>query len=161
MATPITSIKKNELTEEEKQQERLAELQSLIAEQEQALSKILQITGELEEAGVIDAAQAMVNARENLTQIAVDQASREPITNAINHLLNVSSLLTSMDPHITEKLVESVKSGFHEVELYGQNEQKIGMLDLLKSLNDPDVNRAVKFGMHFLKGMGKGLEEKG
>jgi uncharacterized protein YjgD (DUF1641 family) len=29
---------------------------------------------------------------------------------------------------------------------------------LIKSLKDPDVNRAVKFGLHFLKGMGKGLD---
>ncbi len=160
MATPITSIKKTEWTEEEVQGEKLAELQSLIAEQEQALSKILEITGELNDAGVIDAAQAMVKAKENLTKIAVDQASREPVTNAINHLINVSGLLTSIDPDVTEKLVKSVQSGLQEAELYGQNEQKIGMLDLLKSFNDPDINRAVKFGMHFLKGMGKELGEK-
>ncbi|MER2255210.1 MAG: DUF1641 domain-containing protein, partial [Priestia megaterium] len=27
------------------------------------------------------------------------------------------------------------------------------------ALNDPDVNRAIGFGLHFLKGMGKAWEE--
>ena len=41
MAVPITSIKKKELTPEEIKQNKLVELQSLIAEQEQAINKIL------------------------------------------------------------------------------------------------------------------------
>ena len=41
MAVPITSIKKKELTPEEIKQNKLEELQSLIAEQDQALNKIL------------------------------------------------------------------------------------------------------------------------
>lgn len=160
MAAPITSIKKHEWTSEEIQQAKLAELESLIAEQEQALAKILKITGELNEAGVLDAAEAMVKAKENIARIAVDQASREPITNLINHVMNASGLLTSIDPEVSEKLVESVKSGLHEAELYGQNNEKIGIIDLLTSLNDPDINRAVKYGLHFLKGMGKELGDK-
>ena len=46
MAAPITSIKMKELTPEEIQHEKLLELQSLITEQEQAINKILEITGE-------------------------------------------------------------------------------------------------------------------
>ncbi|MED4890220.1 DUF1641 domain-containing protein [Weizmannia sp. CD-2023] len=33
------------------------------------------------------------------------------------------------------------------------------MFGLLKSLSDPDVNRAVGFAISFLKGMGKALQE--
>ena len=28
----------------------------------------------------------------------------------------------------------------------------------MKVLKDPDINRAIGFGLHFLKGMGKGLK---
>lgn len=38
--------------------------------------------------------------------------------------------------------------------------KKIGMLDLVKVLNDPDINRAIGFGIHFMKGLGKGLKEE-
>ena len=30
----------------------------------------------------------------------------------------------------------------------------------MKVLKDPDINRAIGFGLHFLKGMGKGLQEE-
>ena len=75
MAIPITSIKKKELTPEEIKQQKLAELQSLIAEQDQAINKILEITGELDDAGIFDALKAMVKAKDDIAKIAVDQAS--------------------------------------------------------------------------------------
>jgi uncharacterized protein YjgD (DUF1641 family) len=158
MAVPITSIKKKELTPEEIQQQKLLELQSLITEQQQAIYKILEITGELDDAGVLDAVKAMMKAKEDIAEIAVHQVSREPVTNLINHVINASGLLTSLDPEVTAKFVASVKSGLTEAEVHSQNNQKIGALTLMKSLNDPDINRAVKFGFHFLRGMGKGLD---
>ncbi len=30
----------------------------------------------------------------------------------------------------------------------------------MKVLKDPDINRAIGFGLHFLKGMGKGLKDE-
>ncbi|AOV07511.1 DUF1641 domain-containing protein [Sporosarcina ureilytica] len=160
MATPITSINMHKQTPEEMQQEKLAELQSLLTEQDEAINKILEITGELNNGGILDAVQAMVKAKDQIAGIAVDQVSREPVTNLIKHVMNASAGLSAIDPEISAKLVDSVKSGLHEAELYNGNNESIGVLDVLKSLNDPDVNRAVKFGLNFLKGMGKGLDGK-
>lgn len=145
-------------TPEEIQQEKLAELQSLLSEQDAAINKILDITGELDDAGILDAIQAMVKAKDEIAGIAVSQVSREPITNLIQHVLNASAGLTAIDPEVSAKLVESVKSGLNEAELHNGNKEAISTFDVLKSLKDPDINRAVKFGMNFLKGMGKSLE---
>ena len=48
----------------------------------------------------------------------VDQASREPVTNLINHVMNASGVIASIDPEVTAKLAASVKSGLDEAELY-------------------------------------------
>jgi len=160
MARPITSIKLKQQTPEEIQQEKLSELQLLITEQEQAINKILEITGELDDIGVFDAVQAMVKAKEDIAEIAVNQVSREPVTNLINHVMNVSGMLTDIDPGVTEKLAASVKSGLIEAELQDGNDEAVGVFDLMKSLKDPDINRSIKFGLNFLKGMGKGLDGK-
>ena len=40
-----------------------------------------------------------------------------------------------------------------------QSNKKVGILDLMKVLKEFDINRAIGFGLHFLKGMGKGLKE--
>ena len=110
---------------------------------------------------MLDAAQAMLKAKENIAEIAVNQVAREPVTNLINHLMNASSLLTSIrsegNSETCYKCQKRTKgSGVYIVE----SNQKIGVVALMKSLNDPDINRAVKFGLHFLKGMGKELDEK-
>ena len=72
---------------------------------------MIKITAELDNAGVLDALTAMVKARDELAGIAVTQASREPITNLINNLLNMSGLLTSLNPEVTENLKGSISKG--------------------------------------------------
>ncbi|WP_153731379.1 DUF1641 domain-containing protein [Sporosarcina obsidiansis] len=160
MATPITSIKRTERTEMEIQQEKLSELQKLLAEQENSIQKIMEITGELHDIGALDALQAMLQAKEKITGIAVGQVSREPVTNLLNNLMAAAGTLTALNPTTIQKLSDSVQRGLHEAELSNGHDQKIGPLQLMKALNDPDINRAVSFGMNFLKGMGKGLNEQ-
>lgn len=159
MAKPITSIQLKEQTTEERQAEKITELQTMVAAQQQALNKLVEITGELDDAGILDAVKASVKAKDDLTQIAVNQLSKEPILNLIKHVMNTSEALSSIDAETSTKLVEGLKSGLHQAELADGNNTEIGLLDLIRSLNDPDINRAVKFGMNFLKGMGKGLDE--
>lgn len=157
MAHPITSIKKTVLTAEQQQQQKLNELQKLLAEQEEAVQKIVTITGELNDSGILDAVTAMLRAKEQIAKIAVDQVSREPITNLINHVMNASAAFSSVDPAVTTKLVESVKRGLDEAELYRGNGQTVTIFQLMSALNDPDINRGLKFGLDFLKGLGKEL----
>ena len=109
-------------------------------------------------AGVFDALKAMVKAKDDIAKIAVEQASRDPVTTIINHVLNATSVISSIDPNVTSKLAASVKSGLHEAELYIDNGQTVSIIQLMTALNDPDTNRAVKFGLDFMKGMGKSLK---
>jgi uncharacterized protein YjgD (DUF1641 family) len=159
LAEPITTIKRKVLTPEEQQQQKLNELQTLISEQQQTINKMIKITAELDNAGVLDALTAMVKARDELAGIAVTQASREPITNLINNLLNLSGLLTALNPEVTENLKGSISRGIEEAELYKGNGDNVSILQLMTALNDPDINRAVKYGINFLKGVGKGLDK--
>lgn len=157
MAIPITSIKKRELTSEEIKRQKLDELQGLITEQNATIRKILEITGELDDTGIIDALKAMVIAKDDLVKIAVDQTGREPVTNLLNHFMNLSEVVAVIDPEVTAKIGASVKSGLDAAELYRNNGQTVNIIDLMRALNDPDTNRAIKFGLDFLKGMGKEL----
>ncbi len=64
MAAPITAIQKQEWTDEERRQQRLEDLKTLLADNEQAINKILDIVGELNDIGVFEAANAMLQAKE-------------------------------------------------------------------------------------------------
>jgi uncharacterized protein YjgD (DUF1641 family) len=159
MAAPITMIKKHEPTKEELQHQKLEDLKTLLSENDEALNQILAIVGELNEMGVLEAANSMLQAKDEIAKVALDQVAREPVTNMINNLMGVAGALTSLDPETTTKLANSLTSGLDEGNKHLESNKKVGVLDLMKVLNDPDINRAVGFGIHFLKGMGKGLKE--
>jgi uncharacterized protein YjgD (DUF1641 family) len=158
MAVPIKAIQKHELTEEEQQQQKLEDLKALLANNEEALSQIFNIVGELNDIGMLEVANSMLKAKEPIAKIVLGQVTREPVTNLINNMMGVAGALTELDPELTKKLVSSVLIGMDEGNKNLQSNKKIGILDLMKVLKDPDINRAIGFGLHFLKGMGKGLK---
>ncbi|AIY05529.1 hypothetical protein Plano_1564 [Planococcus sp. PAMC 21323] len=159
MASPITQIKKKEWTAEEIRQQKLYELETLIAEQNEALNKLLAITGDLDDAGVLDAVLAMVKAKEGITEVVMGQATREPVTNLINNMMSAAGALTAINPASTERLTSSMVIGLKEAEAQNHNGKKLGLFQMIGAIRDPDVNRAIKFGFNFLKGMGKGLNK--
>ncbi|MED1739835.1 DUF1641 domain-containing protein [Bacillus swezeyi] len=159
MATPITAIQKENKSDEETKLEKLEELKALLAENEDAVSKTMKLLGELNGLGVLDAADSMVQAKEDIAKIALGQLSREPAKNLINTAIAAGGALTKADPEVMGKLLESIIAGTKQGQDFLKDDKKVGVLDLLKAMNDPDINRAVGFGLQFLKGMGKALKE--
>lgn len=158
MAAPITEIH-NPLTEEEEKLQKLEELKTLIANNEDALNHMFKIVNELNGAGVFEAATSMLQGKEQIAKIALEQVTRQPVTNLINTVMGATGALMKADAGQSTKLLSSALAGIDEGNKFLQSEKKIGVLDLMKSLNDPDINRAIGFGVHFLKGMGKELKE--
>jgi uncharacterized protein YjgD (DUF1641 family) len=158
LAAPISAIQKHKLTDEQQKQQKLEDLTTLLSDHEEALNKIMGIVGELNDLRVFEAADAMLQAKEKIAKIALGQINREPITNMINNLMSAAGVLTSMDPELSKKLAGSVAAGMDEGNKHLQSNKKIGIFDLVKGLKDPDINRAIGFGIHFMKGLGKGLK---
>lgn len=160
MAQPITMIHKKVLTEEELQQQKLDELKSLLSDNKEALDKLMGIAGELNDMGVLEAAYSMIQAKDQIAKIALGQVTREPVTNLLNVLMGATGAVMSADPQATEKVVKSSIAGLHAGNDYLNGNNKVGVRDFMKAMNDPDINRAVGFGIHFLKGMGKALKNE-
>lgn len=160
MAAPIQAIQKQELTEEELKQQKLEALKELLANNEDALNQMFNIVGELNDIGMLEAANSMLKAKEPIAKIVLGQVTREPVTNLINNMMGAAGALTELDPELTKKFIGSVLTGMDEGNQHLQSNKKVGILDLMKVLKDPDINRAIGFGLHFLKGMGKGLKEE-
>lgn len=159
MAKPISTIKKNELTEEQKKSQSLESLLSEVAQNKDSLLETLQLLQELHDSGILDALNSLVKAKEKVAKIAVGQMTREPVTNLINNTMAAGGALTTIDPEMTKKLMGSVALGIEKAQQGLQEDSKVGILDLLKVLNDPDINRAIGFGLNLLKGVGEGLKE--
>ncbi|MCZ8513721.1 DUF1641 domain-containing protein [Paenibacillus filicis] len=160
MAKPIATIRKQIPTENERKKQSLDQLSADLAENDAALKKTIEIVRELHDSGILEAVQSMLKAKESIAKIVLNQATREPVTNLINNLMGAAGLLTSLDTELTKKLAGSVVQGMDEGSKHLQSNNKISMFDLLKVLNDPDINRAIGFGIYFMKGLGKGLKEE-
>jgi uncharacterized protein YjgD (DUF1641 family) len=157
MARQITTFKKREWTEEERKQQSLNKLTDGLTENEEALQKTIAIVRELHESGMLEAAESMLKAKENIAEVALGQIGRKEMTSLINNVMAAAGILTAIDPEQTKKLLSGVTIGLEQAKEH-QN-QKVGVFDLVKAMKDPDVNRAMNFGLHFLKGVGKGLKE--
>ncbi|MEO4053132.1 DUF1641 domain-containing protein [Solibacillus sp. CAU 1738] len=158
MAAPITNIKKQQLTEEQLKDQKLENLKQLLSENEEAVHQVFMIMAELNDIGALEAATKLLEAKEDVAHIALGQLTRKPVTNMINNLMGVAGALTELNPDTTAKLIKGVNAGVDEANK-ALDSEKASAFKLIKMLNDPDVNRALNFGVHFLKGLGRGLKE--
>lgn len=160
MAEPITNIHRKQLTEQEEVQLKWDNLKQRFSQNEASLNKVLDIIEELNEAGMLEAVEAMLLAKEDITKITLDQVSREPVMNLLNIIIGATSSLMATDPEKAKNVIDSAMKGLDSGHEFVETEQKVKLFDLMRMLNDPDINRAIGFGIHFLKGMGQQLSER-
>jgi uncharacterized protein YjgD (DUF1641 family) len=159
MAMPIKTIKRIELTEEQKKEQTLDSLLTEVVQTKDSLVETLDLLQELHNSGILDAINSLVKTKEEVAKIAVGQMTREPVTNMINNAMAAGGVLTQMDPEMTKKLMGSVAKGLERAEQGLQSNSTTGMLDIMKALKDPDMNRAITFGLNLLKGIGEELKD--
>ena len=159
MAMPIKTIKRIELTEEQKKEQTLDSLLTEVVQTKDSLVETLDLLQELHNSGILDAINSLVKTKEEVAKIAVGQMTREPVTNMINNAMAAGGVLTQMDPEMTKKLMGSVAKGLERAEQGLQSNSTTGMIDIMKALKDPDMNRAITFGMNLLKGIGEELKD--
>ncbi|MEJ8777389.1 DUF1641 domain-containing protein [Pseudogracilibacillus sp. ICA-222130] len=159
MAEPIREIHRPTITKEQQIDAKLDHLKEKFANNEESLDQLLDIVGELGTIGALEALKAMLLAKEDIAKIGLEQVTKEPVTNLLNTIIGATGAMMEADPDQTKNVVHGVVSGLKEGHEFVDTEQKIKLFDLMRSLSDPDINRAVGFGLHFLKGMGKELKE--
>ncbi len=157
MAQPIHSFSKKMPTDEEIKIEALEKLTKELAEKREAMNQTLNILEELHDSGILEAALAMLKAKAQIAETALGQVTRKEVTNIINNAMGAAGMLSNIEPAQTQKVLNGVANGLNTA--LDVPEEKLGMLGLLKMMKDPDVNRAMGFGLRFLKGMGQELKE--
>ncbi len=110
---------------------------------------------ELHQSGVLEAARSMLGAKDSIAKILVEQMLRKDVLTLINNLMAAGSVLTKLDPAQLEGLTEGLSAGVTEAHQTIEANHSISIMGLLKTLQDPDVNRALQFAIGFLRGLGK------
>ncbi|MGG4442760.1 DUF1641 domain-containing protein [Brevibacillus fortis] len=159
MARPITKVVEPVLTEKEKQDQTVESVIQALAKNPEGIQATIKLLQELHESGILGALNAAVEAKEDIAKIVVGQMVRPPVTNMMNNAMAAAGGLTELDPEMTKKLMSGVTKGLQRADDALRSGEKVGIFDLMKALRDPDINRAMGFGINLLKGLGEGLKE--
>ncbi|MDP4163707.1 MAG: DUF1641 domain-containing protein [Bacillota bacterium] len=158
MAKPISTIAIDEKTEDQIKLESIEGLVDFAADRSAGLKQTIELLHELHESGMIEILVSLVQAKEKVAKIALDQIVRPPVTAMINNGMAAAGALSELDPEFTTKLVKGLTKGMKEGSESLKKGEKAGILDLLKAIKDPDINRTILFGIKLLKGIGEGLK---
>jgi uncharacterized protein YjgD (DUF1641 family) len=158
MAEPIQAIVRPEKTEQEQETESLEQLLSTIAQHRDGLEETISLLHELHSSGLLEALHAMLAAREQVTKILVEQASRPEATAIVNNLMVALGGLAKLNPEVTSSVMNGLSEGVQTGREMVKSDRKLGVFDLVKAIKDPDVNRTLKFAIGFLGGFGKAVE---
>ncbi|ASV70257.1 MULTISPECIES: helical membrane plugin domain-containing protein [Cytobacillus] len=160
MAEPISKVAEPILTENEIQNQALEKVLQDITKNIDGIQETIKLLQELHDSGILEGVTSLIEAKEQIAKIVVGQSLRPPVTNAINNAMAAAGMITEINPETTKKMTESLTKGIQKAEEGLQLNKKVGLFDLLKLIKDPDINRVMRFGMDFLKGLGEGLKEK-
>ncbi|MDR7316461.1 DUF1641 domain-containing protein [Brevibacillus nitrificans] len=159
MARPITKVAEPTLSEKEKQDQKVERVLQSLAQNPEGIQATIKLLQELHDSGILGAVNAAVEAKEDIAKIVVGQMVRPPVTNMINNAMAAAGGLAELNPEMTKKLMGGVTKGLQQADEALRSGKKVGIFDLMKALRDPDINRAIGFGINLLKGVGKGLKD--
>ncbi|AQY49945.1 hypothetical protein PWEIH_06486 [Listeria weihenstephanensis FSL R9-0317] len=158
MAEPISKIRRVEKTDDQIKQDKMTAIKDQIATDDAAFMEVLELVKALHDSGALDMLNSALKAKEDIATTFLNEARKEPATNAINNLMMTSKLLTETKPEQTEKMLAGLANAQAKANESLKEDATLGLFGLARAMKDPDVNRALRYGLAFLKGVGQELK---
>lgn len=161
MAKAITKIQHIELSEDQKRRMDLEEVESALLDNKDAILQSLDLMKHMHDRGVLALLSGLFSEGDKVLNVLVKAADKPEATNTLKNLLLMVGVLETINVQQLEPLLLKLNSGIARVAEYKDSEDKLGYFDIVRSLKDPEINRALTLLFEFLKGMGEdtsGLE---
>ncbi|OOE10712.1 DUF1641 domain-containing protein [Fictibacillus arsenicus] len=158
MAKAIKKVHKLTLSEEEQRTIDLREVEDALVKNKEAIMQTLEIMNHMQDKGILSLLNGLFGQGDKVLDIAVKAMDKPENTNTMKNLLLLLGTLGMINVRQLEPFLLKIDAGIARVAEYKDTEEKTGYFDLVKSLKDPEINRAVTILMQFLKGMGQDTE---
>lgn len=158
MAKAIKNIHKRSLSEEEKRSNDLREVEDALIENKAAILQTLEIMNHMQDKGLLALLNGLFGQGDKVLNIAVKAIDKPENTNTIKNLLLLLGTLGIINVKQLEPFLLKMNAGIARVAEYKDTEEKTSYFDLVRSLKDPEINKAITILMQFLKGMGQDTE---
>lgn len=143
MAKAIKRIQKIEITEEEQRKRDMKEIEDALVENKEAILETLHMIAHMNERGVLPLLRGLFGQGDKVLDILVKKADTEETANTLKNLLLLFGTLGMLDVKQLEPLILKVNAGVANAVEQKDSEEKTGYFDIIRSLKDPEINKAV------------------
>lgn len=156
MAKPITTIKKLEISNEEKRKQAITEIEQALTDNKEAVLEGITFLGKLHDSGLLEIANALLSNRHQILENVIKEAGKRPNIDILKNAANLFMLLGTIDIEKLKLMTEKLDAGMAEAAASINEDKTTSIFQLIGALKDPDINRSITMLLQFLKGMGKG-----
>ncbi|WP_206918499.1 DUF1641 domain-containing protein [Alicyclobacillus suci] len=127
-------------------------------EASEGVVEALYLLQDLEERGVLPLLRALIEQGDDVMRVVLELIKRQEYLGGMKNAVTLLQAVGTVEKNSLNTAMAAVSGGL-EAAASTAPKEKFGLYDLLATLQDPDVSRALSFVTSFLKGMGRALGE--
>jgi len=154
VASPISSIKRMEVSEEAQRENNLSEVISAVSENKDAILKGIELLTTIHESGALDMLDALVKQKDEAIKNVVEQANKPTYATILENFSDLFLLAKDIPVDELNHFIGKINQGLNEART-AESEENISYMGLIKALKNPEINRSLTIVLGFLRGMGR------
>ncbi|MFC0187523.1 DUF1641 domain-containing protein [Fictibacillus aquaticus] len=159
MAKAIKNVRKLTVSAEEQRASDLREVEDALIQNKEAILQTMEIMNHLQDKGILSLLNGLFGQGDKVMHVLVKAMDKPEATNTIKNMLLLLGTLGMINVKQLEPFLLKINSGVARVAEFKDTEEKTSYFDLVRSLKDPEINKAITILMQFLKGMGQDTED--
>ena len=126
----------------------------------ESLSELLAVAQKLHEKGFLRMLSTLLDKSGDVSRAFIDWMSEPDNVRFIRNAALLYGVLKDVDSEKLRRFAFGLNKALEVASAEMEKEKKVGMVGLVKALNDPDVNRGVRAMVGLLKGLGEASREQ-
>jgi len=155
MAKPIRQISRGVPNPIEEKDKAIDEILKALADNKEAVLSFIELTKELHEIKVFEAAGSLLKQRNDIGVIAMQQVNQPAVHNIIKSGFGLFKFLGSLQPSQLDTLLQGVTLGLKRMSRTGEKGKKQSIWKMRIRLRSPEIRAAMTTMVDFLEGMGE------
>lgn len=154
MANPIKKIKRIEYSEEDIQEQNVAEIMQAVSENKDSVIKGIDLLSTFNESGTLDIINALIKKRKVVLENIVTELNKDRYAPTLENLSELFLLLGSINTEQIEELLTKMNQGIEDAQFVSETETT-SYMDLFRAIKDPEINKSITMLLEFLRVMGR------
>jgi uncharacterized protein YjgD (DUF1641 family) len=159
MAKAIKNVRKLTVSADEQRKNDLREVEDALIQNKDAILQTMEIMNHMQEKGILSLLNGLFGQGDKVMHVLVEAVDKPEATNTLKNMLLLLGTLGMINVKQLEPFLLKLNSGIARVAEYKDTDEKTSYFDLVRSLKDPEINKAITILMQFLKGMGQDTED--